>query len=135
MSENETDTEETILETFDKEYFESLKTEDNLYNKLPGIKQQNYIAEIVRGTTAHNKELTAYIEKFSVGWKIGRISKTALAIMKVAMFEALHMPDVPESVAINEAVELAKKYETPETVAFINGVLGSFARETMPQDA
>jgi len=76
----------------------------------------------------HGAELDGYIDKYAVGWKFGRISRTAAAIMKTAMFEALYMPDVPDSAAINEAVELAKQYEPPETVSFINGVLGSFIR-------
>jgi len=48
--------------------------------------------------------------------------------MKLAMFEILYMPDIPDSASINEAVELAKRYEPPETVSFINGILGSFVR-------
>jgi len=48
--------------------------------------------------------------------------------MKTAMFEVLYMPDIPDRAAINEAVELAKQYEPPETAGFINGVLGSFSR-------
>ena len=51
------------------------------------------------------------------------------AIMRVAMYEALYRPDIPNGVAVNEAVEIAKKYETPETVRFINGILGSFIRD------
>ena len=51
-----------------------------------------------------------------------------MAIMKVAMFEVMYMPDVPDAAAINEAVELAKRYDPPETVSFVNGVLGSFVR-------
>ena len=48
--------------------------------------------------------------------------------MRVAMYEVLYMADIPEGVAINEAVQIAKKYESPEVVKFINGILGSFAR-------
>ena len=55
-------------------------------------------------------------------------SKIALAILRCALCEILYMEDVPERVAINEAVNLAKKYEEPETVSFINGVLGGFVR-------
>ncbi|NLT13810.1 MAG: transcription antitermination protein NusB, partial [Clostridiales bacterium] len=64
----------------------------------------------------------------AVGWKFGRISRTAVAILKTAMFEILYMPDVPDKAAINEAVELAKRYEEPPTIPFINGILGSFSR-------
>ena len=56
------------------------------------------------------------------------ISLVASAIMRVAMYEMLYMADIPAGVAINEAVEIAKHYESPEVVKFINGILGSFAR-------
>ena len=59
--------------------------------------------------------------------------KCSQPIMKTAMYEILYMPDIPDSAAINEAVELAKKYEEDETVPFVNGVLGSFLRNEVPQ--
>ena len=68
------------------------------------------------------------IEKYSHGWRVGRISKTAAAIIRCAMCEILYMPDIPNAAAINEAVELAKGYENDELVSFINGVLGGFVR-------
>ena len=73
--------------------------------------------------------MDTYIEKYAKGWRFERISLVASAIMRVAMFEILYMPDIPDGVAINEAVEIAKKYETPEVVKFMNGILGSFLRE------
>ena len=59
---------------------------------------------------------------------VARIPLVASAIMRVAMYEILYMPDIPHGASINEAVEIAKKYETPETVKFINGILGTFVR-------
>lgn len=53
--------------------------------------------------------------------------------MRVAMYEILYMPDIPNGAAINEALEIAKKYETPETVKFMNGILGSFVRQELPE--
>ena len=111
---------------FDEEYYLTLKSEDELYKNKPGPKQLTYIFRIVNGVSLHGAELDGYVEKYSIGWKFARISRTALAIMKTAMFEILYMQDVPNSAAINEAVEMAKQYEQPETVSFINGVLGSF---------
>jgi len=57
----------------------------------------------------------------------------ASAVMRVAMYEVMYMPDIPNAAAINEAVEIAKKYETPETVKFINGILGSFSRQELSE--
>ena len=51
--------------------------------------------------------------------------------MRIAMFEVMYMPEIPNGAAINEAIEMAKKYEQPETVSFINGILGSFVRNEM----
>ena len=113
---------------FDEDYFASLAGENELFAEYPGKKQQDYIRSVVTGTAEHARELDACIEKYARGWKLSRISRIALTILRTALFEVLYMDDVPDSVAINEAVELAKSYEEPETVSFINGILGSFMR-------
>ena len=128
ISENPSDPSEFLSGVFEDEYYSTLKTEDELYAQAPNAKQLAYITRLVTGVHEHSAELDGYIEKYAVGWRFGRISRTAAAIMKTAMFELLYMPDVPRRAAINEAVELAKRYEPPETVSFINGVLGSFSR-------
>jgi len=128
MSENPSDPKELLEKTFEDEYYYSLQTEDDLYKSKPNKKQLDYINDLVIGISEHSAELDGYIEKYAVGWKFGRISRTAAAIMRLAMYEVLYMPDIPNGAAINEAVELAKRYEPPETVSFINGILGSFSR-------
>lgn len=128
VTENPKDPEELLGQMFDREYYETLKGEDEVFASYPDELQMDYISRIVRGIAEHSAELDGYIEKYAVGWKFGRISRTAVAILKTAMFEIIYMPDVPNKAAINEAVELAKKYEEPSTVPFINGVLGSFSR-------
>ena len=75
-----------------------------------------------------DKPVEEYIAKYAKGWNFARIPLVASAIMRVAMYEILYMPDIPHGASINEAVEIAKKYETPETVKFINGILGTFVR-------
>ena len=111
-----------------KESFAELAGEDELYEHAPNAAQAEYIRQIVTGVSIHAPELDGFIEKYARGWRFERIPLVASAIMRVAMFEVLYRPDIPNSVAINEAVEIAKKYETPETVKFINGILGSFVR-------
>ena len=128
LSENPWDPEAFLSHFFGEEYYLTLRPEDELYGKNPGAKQLDYVTRLVTGVFDHAAELDGYIEKYAVGWKFGRISRTAVAIMKTAMFEVLYMPDVPPRAAINEAVSIAKRYESPETVPFINGVLGSFIR-------
>ena len=134
LSENPRDPEEAIDEFFDSEYYATLSKEDELYESEPDERQADYIRRLVKGVSEHGAELDGYIEKYTVGWKFSRISRTALAVIRIAMYEVLYMPDeVPPRAAINEAVELAKKYEEPETVPFVNGVLGSFVKGEVPE--
>ena len=116
------------------EYFATLAEEDAIYAEAPNAKQDQYIRRLVRGVAEHAAELDSYIAKYSSGWNFARIPLVASAIMRVAMFEILYMPDIPNGASINEAVEIAKKYETPETVKFINGLLGSFVRKEIPEE-
>ena len=118
---------EAFDEFFEKEYYNSLAAEDDNFAIYPD-EQLDYIKGIVLGIFEHSDELNSLIEKYARGWKLSRISRIALAIMRVALFEVIYLDDVPDSVAINEAIELAKGYEEPETIAFINGILGSFMR-------
>ena len=113
--------------------FATLAEEDPIYAEAPNAKQADYIRRLVKGVDEHGAELDGYIAKYAKGWSFARIPLVASAIMRVAMYEILYMQDVPNSAAINEAVEIAKKYETPETVKFINGILGSFVRQEVTE--
>ncbi|MCI9332207.1 MAG: transcription antitermination factor NusB [Oscillibacter sp.] len=115
------------------ESFAELAEEEDLYREVPNAKQVAYIRRLVSGVREHGAELDGYIEKYAKGWRFSRIPLVASAIMRVAMYEVMYMPDVPNAAAINEAVEIAKKYETPETVKFINGILGSFSRQELSE--
>ncbi len=121
--------EEIMAKKFEKEYYASLAQECSIYEEYPSENQMKYIERVSLGVAEHAAELDSYIEKFSRGWKIGRISRVAAAIMRVAMFEILYMTEIPNSAAADEAVKLCKKYEEPETVSFLNGILGSFIRD------
>ena len=110
-------------------HFEALAPEYEVYGELPGPSQKAYICKLVKGIAAHSYELDQYIEQYSKGWRFERIPLVAGAIMRLAMYEILYMPEIPCGASINEAVEIAKKYESPEVVRFINGILGSFSRQ------
>ena len=114
---------ELLDERLTPESFAALAEEDPLYQETPNAKQADYIRRLVRGVADHAPELDGYIAKYAKGWNFARIPLVASAIMRVAMYEMLYMADIPAGVAINEAVELAKKYGTDESPAFINGVL------------
>ena len=120
---------ELLDERLTAEVFSTLAEEDPIYNEAPNAKQAEYIRRLVKGVNEHAAELDGYIAKYAKGWSFARIPLVASAVMRVAMFEILYMPEIPNGAAINEAVEIAKKYETPETVKFMNGILGSFVRQ------
>lgn len=112
-----------------EEYFASMGEAEELYAEFPDEAQRDYIRRVIEGVGDHGYELDQDIERFSQGWRFARIPRVATAIMRVAMYEILYMPEVPDKVAINEAVEIAKKYEEDKVVSFINGILGSFVRD------
>ena len=127
---------QSLLEEFlTPEAFERLGAEEPLYAQFPNAKQREYIQQLVLGVYQHAGELDGYIERYAQGWRFSRIDRVAVAVMRTSMYEILYMPDVPNSASINEAVEIAKGYETPEACAFINGILGSFVREVVGEDA
>ena len=127
------DTRTLVREHLDPDYYATLKDESDAYEESPSGKQVEYIQSTVCGIREKQDELDGYISKYAIGWNLGRISKTARAIMQLAMYECLYVHDVPVSAAINEAVELTRKYEDEDVVAFVNGILGAFAREVSAQ--
>lgn len=113
----------------EQEYYACLQDVDEVYAERPNQKQMEYIRAVVEGVQEKMQELDDYIQKFAVNWKLSRISKISRTIMEIAMYEILYIDDVPTGVAINEAVELCKRYEEEDTASFVNGILGKFAKE------
>ena len=126
---------EIFDEFFEEEYYATLVQDCELYKELPGENELAYIKRLTSLMEDHRIQIDAYIEKYSHGWTVARISKTALAVMRCAICEILYMEDIPDAAAINEAVELAKGYDDADTVAFINGVLGGFMRAEKAETA
>ena len=92
-----------------------------------------YIDQIMDGVLQHEQEIDELVSRFSKDWAIDRIARVDLSILRVAIFEMLYRgQDVPTGAAINEAVELAKRYGGERSYAFINGILGSVAKELAP---
>ena len=122
-------TPEEALETrMEKGYYSGLAEENEVYTERPSKKQLEYIRTCVEGVAAHEDELDALIAQYAIGWNLHRISRFTKAAMRLAIFEMLYLQDVPTGVAINECVELTRKYEDAEVVSFVNGILGSVAR-------
>lgn len=92
------------------------------------------VRKTVDGIVAHSSEIDAEISSLSNKRSISRIPRINLAILRLAIYEALYDDKVPVNVAISEAVKLAEKYALEPDVSFINGVLGAFARKRAAQD-
>lgn len=120
--------EQVVSARLDKEYYKKLSAENEVYEDRPSRVQQMYIDGVVSGVANRQEDLNAEIGKYSIGWDVSRISRLARSIMQLAIFEILYVEDVPTGVAVSEAVRLAKKYDGDDTGAFVNGILGSFAR-------
>jgi N utilization substance protein B len=120
--------EQVVSTRLDKEYYEKLKEENDVYSDRPSRGQLRYLDSVVSGVANREEELNAQISRFSIGWDISRISKLARCILQLAIFEILYVEDVPTGVAVSEAVRIAKKYDGDDTGSFVNGILGSFAR-------
>ena len=95
--------------------------------KEPDGVDAEYILEKVKHIIEKLDELDERINGVAVGWKTSRMIKVDLTLLRLALFEILYDEDVPTGVAINEAVELAKRYGTDESSSFINGILAKFA--------
>ena len=89
-----------------------------------------YVNQMLDGVGAHTTQIDEFVSRYSKDWMIDRIARVDLSILRVAIYEMLYRKeDVPTGAAINEAVELAKRYGGERSYAFVNGILGSVAKE------
>lgn len=119
---------ESLNERLDVDIMASISGDIALYAGKLDEEQTKYIRSVVKGVAAEKDALDRTIEAYSKGWKLSRLSRMTVAVLRLAIYEMRHLDDVPVGAAINEAVELAKTYDTEEASSFINGILGSVAR-------
>ena len=117
-----------VAERLEKEYYAKLAEENQVYADRPSKAQVAYLDNVVSGVANRTDELNEIIQKYSIGWDVSRISKLARTSMQLAIFESQYVSDVPTGVAISEAVRIAKMYDGDDAGAFVNGILGAFAR-------
>lgn len=113
------DSKEDAIETYKENYEDSLDGVDF-----------DYIDKTIEGVLKNENGIEKSIEKNLKNWKLDRISKVNLTILKIAVYEMKFAEDVPEKVAINEALDLAKKYSDEKSIPFINGVLDNIFKES-----
>lgn len=122
--------EEAFILIFEKA-FNDCTTDEILEaaEEVRDLEPDDYIKRVFKGVYDSLSEIDAVISENAVGWKIGRISKTALSVLRLGIFEIKYIDEIPVSVSINEAVELCKKYATQEESAFVNGILASVVKK------
>ncbi len=108
-----------IKESFDTyiEEYENLKKDET-----------DFVSREYRGILANIESIDSYIDKFAVGWNVTRIPKTDLAIMRLGVYEIIFDNEIPDAVAVNEAVELAKEFSGDKAPAFVNAVLSKIVK-------
>ena len=104
---------------------------DRIARDLLDPRATAFTRELVQGTEHWREELDALIERHAVGWTLDRIAPLERNILRVALFELLHRPDVPAEVAIDEAVEASKELCGADAPGFVNGILGAVQRESV----
>jgi N utilization substance protein B len=117
--------EDTYAEILDKSGITEAPSQDDLA----------YSDEVVKGIQEHTEEIDQLIEELAIGWSIGRMPKVDLSILRVAIYEMMYRKDIPESVSINEAVELAKRFGGDRSPAYINGMLGTLSKRLAKGEA
>ena len=88
----------------------------------------DYAKEVIQGIESHLQEIDELIEANLKGWKLNRISKIALAAMRISVYEMKYIKSVPVSVSINEAVKMTKEFASDKDGSFVNGVLGAVTK-------
>ena len=90
---------------------------------------KTFLENLTAGVIACQEELDTIIGKFAQGWALNRLARVDLTILRMAVYELKYMPEIPVGATINEAVELSKRFCEDKSSGFINGILGSAARE------
>lgn len=121
--------EETFILIFEKLFSDSSVEEIlQLAVEVRDLKPDDYLEKVFFGVYENLDDIDEVISNTAKGWKISRISKTALSVLRLAIFEIKYFEEIPVSVSINEAVELCKKYATKEDASFVNGILSTVAK-------
>ena len=122
--------EQAFILVFEKSFNEQVEINEiiDLAKEFGVIEDDEFLEALVKATCDKQSEIDEHISKNAKGWKLNRISKVSLAILRLALAEILYFEDIPAGVSINEAVELAKKYATDDDASFVNGLLGTVAR-------
>ena len=104
---------------------------DDVVADLP-VEPDEYAVDVVHGVQVHREEIDELIRRFAKGWTLERMPVIDRTLLRMAIYELGHRPDVSTATCINEAVELAKRFSTDDSGRFVNGMLGRIAEELRP---
>ena len=108
------------------------ETAEEIFTKateIRGLEVDEYVKSVFFGSYENSDKLDEAMEKHFKGWKKDRISPVSMSILRLAAYEIIFVEDIPSKVSINEAIELAKKYDDEKSYAFVNGVLNAVASD------
>ncbi len=105
------------------------ETDDVLGTRAPESEEIEFASTLAQGVAEHQADIDGRIEASSTNWRIGRMAAVDRNILRLGTFELVHMPETPPHVVINEAVELAKRFGTKDSKAFVNGILDRIGRD------
>jgi N utilization substance protein B len=94
---------------------------------------EEFVADVVSGVGEHAEEADELLRRYSKGWSLERMPVIDRTLLRMAIYELGHRPDVPTGAVISEAVELAKQYSTDDSGKFVNGMLAAIAKELRPE--
>jgi N utilization substance protein B len=97
-------------------------------------KAKDFARRLVLGVVSQRSEIDARIEQSTENWKLARLAKVDLVLLRMATYELIYCPDIPANVSLDEAIEIAKRFGTGDSPAFINGVLDQVARASGIKD-
>ncbi len=123
--------EQAFFLVFEKEFNSETELKElyDLALETEIVGESEFVKALSFKTWENIESIDPVIEKYCVGWKMSRISKVALAVLRLAVCEILYFDDIPVGVSINEAVELCKKYASDDEKSFVNGILSSVSKE------
>ena len=128
--------ENAFLLIFEKT-FKSDETAEEIFNKATnerGLEYDDYVKKVFFGVFENSEIIEQEIEKHLMGWKKERVSPVSISILRLAAYEVMFIEDIPSRVSLNEAIELAKKFDDEKSYAFVNGVLNALIK-AVEQDA
>ena len=115
---------------YQREFNQAEEALDLFWNNFEALKgAMDFSERIIRGVEQHREDLDRIIEKYSSHWRIDRMAHVDRNILRIAVYELLYCDDIPPKVAINEAIDIGKKYGSEDSGAFINGVLDKVKSE------